>query len=128
MVRTFIDEIASENNKPVRDVSPEALALLQGYEWPGNVRELRNTLESVVVMSSRETIDVTDLPEPIRGADSAPPLQAMISVGMPLEDVEKEVIRQTLERTGGDREQASRILGVSIRTLQRRIKKYGWAD
>ena len=128
MVRAFIDEIASENKQPVRDISPGALALLQGYEWPGNVRQLRNVLESVVVMSTRETVDVVDLPEPVRKADSAPPLQALISAGMPLADIEREAIRQTLERTGSDRGQASKILGVSIRTLQRRITKYGWAD
>jgi len=127
LVRSFIDAIASENHRPARDISPEALAALQSYDWPGNVRELRNVLERVVVMSTRETIEVADLPAPIRQAEYAPPLQSLISVGMSLADLEKEAIRQTLERTGGDREQASTILGVSVRTLQRRITKYGWS-
>jgi len=124
LVRTFIDEIASESNREVHDISSEALAHLQGYEWPGNVRQLRNVLESVIVMSTREMIDVVDLPEPVRVASSSPTLQMLISTGMSLAEIEKEVIRQTLERTGGDRKAAGKILNISSRTVQRRIKEY----
>jgi DNA-binding NtrC family response regulator len=124
LVRAFMEEIAAENNRPVRDISPEALARLQGYDWPGNVRQLRNVLESVIVMSTREVIDSVDFPEPIRDASSAPPLQTLIAMGMPMSEIEKEVIRQTLQRTGGNRSEASKILGISTRTLQRRIKEH----
>jgi DNA-binding NtrC family response regulator len=124
LVRAFIDEIAAENQRAVRDISPEALARLQAHDWPGNVRQLRNMLESVIVMSTREIIDIVDFPEPIRQADSAPPLQALIAMGMPMAQIEKEVIRQTLIRTGGNRSEASKILGISTRTLQRRIKEH----
>ncbi len=124
LVRAFVEEIAKDNNRPVREISPTALARLQGYDWPGNVRQLRNVLESVIVMSTREIIDVVDFPEPIREANSAPPLQSLIAMGMPMADIEKEVIRQTLQRTGGNRSEASKILGISTRTLQRRIKQH----
>lgn len=124
LARAFIEEIATENNRAVRDISPEALARLQSYGWPGNVRQLRNVLESVIVMSTREIIDVVDFPEPIREASSAPPLQALIAMGMPMAEIEKEVIRQTLQRTRGNRSEASKILGISTRTLQRRIKDH----
>ncbi len=124
LVRAFIDTIATENNRQVHDISPEALARLQSYDWPGNVRQLRNTLESVIVMSHREVIDIVDFADPIREAHSSPPLQALIAMGMPMADIEKEVIRQTLIRTGGNRSEASKILGISTRTLQRRIKEH----
>jgi DNA-binding NtrC family response regulator len=124
LVNAFIHEIASESNRPTHDITPAGLALLQGYDWPGNIRELRNTLESVIVMSTREVIDAVDFPPPIREAASTPPLQALIAMGTPLAEIEREVIRQTLESTGGNRTEASKILGVSTRTLQRRIKEY----
>lgn len=124
LTRAFIEEIAEENNRPTCDITTAALELLQGYDWPGNVRQLRNMLESVIVMSTRETIDVMDFPAPIRESASAPPLQTLIDLGMPMADIEKEVIRQTLLRTGGNRTEASRILGLSTRTLQRRIKEH----
>lgn len=124
LVRAFLDELARENNRPVRDLTPEALTLLQGYDWPGNVRELRNVLESAMVMSARDVLDVTDFPDPIRQTPSAPPLQALMDRDMTMAEIEREVIRQTLARTQGNRTEASRILGLSTRTLQRRIKEY----
>jgi DNA-binding NtrC family response regulator len=124
LARAFIEQIAADNDRPVRDITPEALARLQSYEWPGNVRQLRNVLESVIVMSTRDVIEVVDFPEPIREAPSAPPLQSLIAMGMPMAEIEKEVIRQTLLRTGGNRSEASKILGISTRTLQRRIKQH----
>jgi len=127
LVRAFIEEINAENNRAVREITPEALARLQGFEWPGNVRQLRNVLESVIVMSTRDVIDIVDFPEPIRESSSTPPLQSLISMGMPMAEIEKEVIRQTLQRTGGNRSEASKILGISTRTLQRRIKQHNLA-
>lgn len=124
LVRAFITELAARHSRPVRDVSPEALARLQNYDWPGNVRQLRNTLESVIVLSTRETIDVADLPEPLKEVSGGPTLQSLISAGTSLPEIEREVIRQTLERTGGNRIETAAILGISARTLQRRIKEY----
>jgi two-component system response regulator HydG len=126
LVNTFIKEISSSNERPVREITAEAMIRLQSYDWPGNVRELRNMLESIIVMSTRELIDVSDLVPPVREADSSLPIQSLIDRGMPLAEIEKEVIRQTLQRTGGNRTEASRILGISTRTLQRRLKEFGW--
>lgn len=124
LVRAFIDELAARHKRPVHDVSPAALARLQNFDWPGNVRQLRNTLESIIVLSTRELIDVADLPVPLRDVSDAPTLQSLISAGTSLPDIEQEVIRQTLERTDGNRVETARILGISGRTLQRRIKEY----
>ncbi len=121
LTRFFLDEIARENCRPVRDIAPEALDLLLAYNWPGNVRELRNTLEGIVVVSTRERIEVSDLPEQLRqGAAS----QAVIRLGMTMAEIEKEAIRRALEQTGGRRTEAAKILDLSVRTLQRKIKEY----
>jgi DNA-binding NtrC family response regulator len=121
LARFFIDEIARENQRPTRDIAPEALDLLLAYNWPGNVRELRNTLEGSIVLSRRERIEVSDLPEYLRQGASA---QAVIRHGMTMADIEREAIRRALEQTGGRRTEAAKILDVSVRTLQRKIKEY----
>jgi DNA-binding NtrC family response regulator len=125
LVRAFIDEIAAENNRSARDVTPEALALLKGYDWPGNVRQLRNVLESAIVMSSREVIDVVDLPEMVRGARPAYSVASVAKAGMTMSEIEKEAIVQALKRTDGNRTRASEMLAISVRTLQRKINEYG---
>ena len=124
LVRAFIDELARENDQPVRDISPDVLAQLQGYEWPGNVRQLRNVLESVIVTSTGEMIEVHDLPEPIRQARPARLTRSVVKPGLKLEEIEKEAIRLALEQTQGNRAEASEILGISVRTLQRKVKEY----
>jgi DNA-binding NtrC family response regulator len=92
------------------------------YNWPGNIRELRNTLESVIVLSLKEKIDVADLPPHISGAV---PVQAVYKSGMKLSELEKEAIRRTLEETGGHRARTAEKLGISVRTLHRKIQEYG---
>ncbi len=119
--RFFIDEIARENQRPTRDIAPEALDLLLAYNWPGNVRELRNTLEGIIVLSTRDRIEVADLPEHLRQGASA---QAVIRHGMTMTEIEREAIRRALEQTGGRRTEAAKILDLSVRTLQRKIKEY----
>jgi DNA-binding NtrC family response regulator len=121
LARFFIDEIARENQRPTRDIAPEALDLLLAYNWPGNVRELRNTLEGIIVLSTRERIEVSDLPEHLRQGASA---QAVIRHGMTMADIEREAIRRALEQTGGRRTEAAKLLDLSVRTLQRKIKEY----
>ncbi len=128
LVRAFIDEIAGENQRPVREISPEALAYLQGYDWPGNVRQLKNTIESIVVMSTRSTIDVADLPPEIRGGTPVPSASTIARPGMTMAEIEKEAIRQALLAVQNSRTEASRMLGISVRTLQRKIKSYGLVE
>ncbi len=121
LVRYFLDEIARENGRPVQDIAPEAMDLLLAYNWPGNVRELRNTLEGIIVVSTRERIEVSDLPDQVR---QGPAAQAVIRRGMTMAEIEKEAIRRALEQTGGRRTEAAKILDLSVRTLQRKIKEY----
>jgi transcriptional regulator with PAS, ATPase and Fis domain len=121
LVRHFIDQIAKDNNRTVRDITSEALEAIQAYTWPGNVRELRNTLESVIVLSLKERIELSDLPAHITGAK---PVQAVFKAGMTLTDLEKEAIRRTLEEHDGHRARTAESLGISVRTLQRKIQEY----
>lgn len=121
LVRHFIEQITKENARPMCEVTPEALDRLTQYDWPGNVRELKNTLEGIIVLLPRDRIDVTDLPEHLREVKRA---QTVIQPGMTMEEIEKEAMRRTLEQTKGNRTEAAKILGVSVRTLQRKIKEY----
>ena len=121
LVRHFIDEIATDTGRSVRDITPEALALVKGYTWPGNVRELRNTLEGIIVLSLKEEIEACDLPQYIVGHEES---QSVIEPGMTMAQIEKEAIRRTLQHTSGHRSQTADILDISVRTLQRKIKEY----
>ncbi len=126
LVRFFIDQIAAESNRPVRDITPEALNALRDYDWPGNVRELRNTLEGIIVLSLKEQIELADVPEHIQN----PRRQAnrdVVEAGMTLQEMERDAIRRTLEALEGRRAETAERLGISVRTLQRKIKEYDLA-
>lgn len=122
LVRHFVDEIAKDNGRSVRDITQDALEAILAYTWPGNVRELRNTLESVIVLSLKERIELGDLPTHVTGAK---PVQSVFRPGMTLAELEKEAIRRTLEEHDGHRVRTSEALGISVRTLQRKIQEYG---
>ncbi|RME76441.1 MAG: sigma-54-dependent Fis family transcriptional regulator, partial [Planctomycetota bacterium] len=124
LVDHFVREFAARHGKVVHGLTPEARRLLSAYSWPGNVRELRNAVEHMVVVANTPLLDVGDLPDYIRGAD--PRTETVQSLaGRSLEEMERELIRQTLELTDGNREQAAKFLGIGERTLYRKIKKYG---
>ena len=124
LVNTFLQEFSKENNKNVTQIDREAMDRLVNYDWPGNVRELRNGIESMVVMSTSDKIEVTDLPVNIRGAESSQP-PPIVEAGMSMEQIEREVIRKTLEDTNGNRTRTAEILKIGLRTLHRKIQKYG---
>ena len=111
LVHHFIEQIAAENQRLVRGITPDALAALETYDWPGNVRELRNTLEGIIVLSTRETVELSDLPPYI---NQLPAPQLAIQPGMTMAEIEKEAIRRTLEQTSGHRAKTANILGLSV--------------
>jgi two-component system response regulator HydG len=113
----------------VSRISPEALKLFYQYPWPGNVRELRNAIESMIVLTKDDVLDVDDVPDYItarRGA-AAPEGESGdgASSGVHLESAEKELIRQALAISQGNREKAAEMLGIGERTLYRKIKRFG---
>ena len=105
--------------------SSEAMAYLAKYYWPGNVRELANVIEALVVDAEGRQIETDDLPERIRGSREIVPASTAGMVGLTMAQVERLIIERTLQATGGNREQAAKILDIGTRTLYRKIKEYG---
>jgi len=124
LVEGFLDELARANAVPRKKVTPEAMAALESYRWPGNVRELKNVLESLLVSSPGELIRLEDLPPAIAGRRDSE-ARASFEPGTTLGDMERELIRRTLEHTGGNRTWSAQLLGIGVRTLQRKIRSYG---
>jgi two-component system response regulator HydG len=122
----FLKEFNKEYRKQCA-LSPELLQAFKEYAWPGNVRELRNVLESLVVQDHDGVLSFDDLDEgePLRRAlgGAAAHSGADALVGRPLEEVERYYMNKALEMTGGNREEAAKILGIGERTLYRRIKE-----
>ncbi len=111
-------------------MAPEVLDLLSGYPWPGNVRELENCIERMVVLAQAERLTMADVPTNLQpgrrsGAASAE-LFELPPGGVEMAELEKHLIRQALERTRGALGPAARLLGISYKTLQYRIRKYGF--
>ena len=123
-VETFLEQLSRSNAVPRKTMSSEALAALASYPWPGNVRELKNVLESVLVSTQGERITLEDLPGTFRKTESGPASMG-IHAGTTLEELEKELIRLTLEHTGGNRTHSAALMGIGVRTLQRKIRSYG---
>lgn len=124
LVGSFIKELSSRNGKVISSMDQEALDKLMDYEWPGNIRELRNCVESMVVMAQSQTLGVDSLPENIRNIPVSEG-QSSEQSGMSIDDIERDAIRKALESTNGNKTQAADILKMGLRTLHRKIKKYG---
>ena len=105
-------------------MSPEALAALEAYQWPGNVRELKNVIESVLVSTPGDLVRREDLPPSIARPAPAPEGEGLVP-GRTLAAMERELIRMTLEHTGGNRTHTAEMLGIGVRTLQRKIHAFG---
>ena len=121
----FMKQISEKYGKKIDDIEPAAQHQLMAYTWPGNVRQLRNVVENMVVLAEGTTLTTRDLPPEINPRIAPGPGQAIDSlVGISIEQAEKELIRNTLKMTEGNREQAAKILGIGERTLYRKLKEY----
>ncbi len=133
LAHRFFETFKAENNRPELTLAPEAIEALGWARWEGNVRELRNLIESLVVLATPGTtvIGLNDLPENYRArppvAPSGGPLVSPVAAGpaRSMEEIEKEAILRTLQETGGNRTRAAEILGIGLRTLQRKLREYG---
>ena len=124
LVEAFIREFAAENMKNVTGIAPDALEKLVGCRWRGNIRELRNCVERMVVLSPHEILQCSDIPEEVLedpGETTAGTLPAAPDP-LNLDSQEKELIRKALEECGGNRAAAARKLGISRRTLYRKLE------
>jgi DNA-binding NtrC family response regulator len=130
LVQAFLVTSAKENGKNVREVTREAMDLLLAYPWPGNVRELEATMESAVVLSRTEKVTPRDLPANIREnrSDLAGPEVTGLPGARTVQEAEKQLIIQALKETDGNRTLAAKRIGVSRRTLHRKLHEYGLED
>jgi len=126
LARTFLAELSRENDKPVKGFTPEAFDLLMRYQWPGNVRELRTTVEHAVVLCRGEKVTVRDLPTALREAAAKGPEEkdgkrVLAHNDLTAKEAEREMILHALKATEGNRTKAAKRLGVSRRTLHRKL-------
>jgi len=128
LVEAFVAEFAAANRRKVSGIAPEALDALVAYQWPGNVRELRNVLESLVVLAQSPQITLDMLPAQFKAAapsGAAAAGSVLLPPGTSLHDAERLLIDETLRKTGGNVSQAATLLGISRRTLHRKINEFG---
>lgn len=127
LAKKFLEEFAKQNEKPVKDFGKGTVDLLCAYGWPGNVRELRNTIERMVVLCEGTSLNIDDIPqhirESIRGENNAPNKTDSLTNGS-LESTEKDKILAVLKKHNGNRTRAAVELGISRRTIIRKLEQY----
>jgi two-component system response regulator PilR (NtrC family) len=129
----FLERFGREMGKPLVKISAEAMDCLMRYSWPGNVRELENVVERAVALETSPVILPERLPEAVREGTAGPAgrdgVAALLAPGFSLdrhlEALESALVRQALDRAGGDRSSASNMLGISARSLRYLIQKHG---
>jgi DNA-binding NtrC family response regulator len=126
---SFLETARRERGSRIRGITPEALAILERYEWPGNVRELHNVVEWLTITCKQGEIAPDHLPMSLKApgtAPHAPPTTApsLLSLGLSVEEVEKAMLQEALQKSGGNVSEASRLLKVTRNTLRYRMAKY----
>jgi DNA-binding NtrC family response regulator len=131
LIQHFLDHFNREFHKNTRRVEPDAMERLVAYDWPGNIRELRNFVERVMILESKDTITLSDLPRAMReGSEGAVAGDHAATVPVPLgsmtlEEMERGAIVQALDQVGHNQVRAAKLLGISRDTLRYRMKKFG---
>ena len=156
LVSAFIKEFSKEHDRPISDITPQAMDYLKNAAWDGNIRELRNVIETAIILARTETLDLADFSsdfqtsftdsEVIRdpdiqmgipvGIDTPEDQEDSIdaddekvgTVGMTMEEIEKEAIRKTLAETSNNKKRTAEILKIGLRTLYRKLESYGWLN
>jgi two-component system, NtrC family, response regulator AtoC len=123
LVTYFLRRFNERFRRDVKGIAPDAMAVLTGYDFPGNVRELENLLERAFALGARDEIERASLPELAAKSEALP--AADDDVLPTIDQAERDLIARALLRFRNDKEQAARALGLTVRTLYRRIKKFG---
>ncbi len=130
LVQSFIGEFAARNDRAVKGVSQEALAMLERYHWPGNVRELRNVIERATILAPGEFIEPAQLP-PELSAPAAPAAgqhRVTLTPGTTVDEAEMRLIEITLAHTGQNKTRAAEMLGISLKTLHNKLNRMKGRD
>jgi len=132
LAKSFLKEFTTENNKVVNDFTPDALEAMMNHTWPGNVRELRTAVERAVVLCRGDKITLRDLPSDVRSSSASSATSSPIPVGsqpeLTVEEAEKQLIVRALKETDGNRTLAAQKIGMSRRTLHRKLHRYHIED
>jgi transcriptional regulator with PAS, ATPase and Fis domain len=120
LIETFIGEVGSANGTGQKRLADEALTALLNYSWPGNVRELENVVERLMIISDGPVIGLPDLPDYMAGKDK----EAFGMLDLQKDQVEEKVIREALDEAQGNVTRAAEIIGISRRTLYRKLHKH----
>ncbi len=125
LVAHFMDKISAGDKR----ITPEAMQMLVDYQWPGNIRELENTIERIAILAHGPEITPEDLPAEVRvgvtSATGGSRCFVLPETGVDLEEVEMDLVRQALDRTGGSAPKAAKLLGLTTKTLEARMSKFG---
>jgi two-component system response regulator HydG len=124
LAQYFVKIFAEKNSKSIKGFTPHAIDKLVKYSWPGNVRELMNAVERAVVLSREEYLDEDDLALMMADSPKASEQQNSVSGNLPLEEVEKRTILETLDLASGNKSEAARRLGITRKTLRAKLEKY----
>jgi DNA-binding NtrC family response regulator len=126
LIQAFIEELNTKYEKRIKSVDEASLQVLVRYPWPGNVRELRNTLERAIIACETDLIAQRHLPPGLAGKtkDESPDVVS-VPLGISLENAEKDLILRTLASVNNNKTKAAEILGVSLKTLHNKLRRYG---
>jgi DNA-binding NtrC family response regulator len=124
LVEFYLDVYNTEFKKRVRGVSPEAMQQLQRYPWPGNIRELRNAVERAMLLSESLTLGAEDFPGASAGAMRLGDKVELPASGLDLEELERSLVVQALERTGWNQTKAAALLGLNRDQIRYRVEKF----
>jgi DNA-binding NtrC family response regulator len=130
LAQHFVDMHAARSSKSVTGIAPAAAERLLAYPWPGNVRELQNCVERAIALTRRSEIQVEDLPETVRHFKRSHVLIAASDPSelVPLDEVERRYVLRVVEAAGGNKSLAAQILGITRKTLYRKLGEYGGGD
>jgi transcriptional regulator with PAS, ATPase and Fis domain len=121
-VSSFIQKFNDEKEYGIEGISREAMQILLNYKWPGNVRELENAIESAMALAAGDVIEAKYLPSFLLMTRPQDIDFYQFPQTLTLQEMEEEIISQTLAKTGGNKTKAAKLLGISVRTLQRNVR------
>lgn len=125
LVNYFVTNFKNTYKKNIQRLSEKLIQFILQYDWPGNVGQLRNMLEGMIILSSERVLDISHVPKDFITVSSiVPGGKLQIIPGVPIIEYEKEIIRENLKSTGGNRDKCAKLLGISERTLYRKIKEF----
>ncbi len=120
----FLNKFSREMGKSIVNIDPKAMDSLKSYHWPGNIRELANVLERAVVLGEGKTLSVTDLPGSLAPVPNSAPIGMAGNLPVEVEKIERQRILEALEKAGGNKSEAARILGLNRSTFNSKLRKF----